>query len=197
MHTPLSEAHLVDPLETDDWLRRHEPVAFVPERNCWLVTSHALVSEAIMDTDRFSNRFGRIMRGQQRLTPEARAVLEHGWPPRDTLFTVDPPLHRSHRLIVQKTFSARRVNGLEPVMRDLAGSLIDAIPRGEPVDVFPALAVPLPMTVIADQLGVPRDDLPLFKRWSDAFATELSGLIDDTSDQLRLTRLEVAVRDTY
>ena len=197
MHTPLSEAHLVDPLETDEWLRTNEPVVFVPERDCWLVTSHELVARAIMDTERFSNRFGRIMRGSKRLTPEARAVLAEGWPPRDTLFTVDPPLHRSHRLIVQKTFSAKRVNGLDPTIRDLAVTLIDAMPRSEPIDVFPYLAVPLPMTVIADQLGVPRDDLPLFKRWSDAFATELSGLIDDTSDQLRLTRLEVEFQQYF
>ncbi|HSG79845.1 MAG TPA: cytochrome P450 [Acidimicrobiia bacterium] len=197
MHTPLSEAHLVDPLETDEWLRTNEPVAHVPERDCWLDTSHELVAEAIMDTERFSNRFGRIMRGRQRRTPEARAVLEQGWPPRDTLFTVDPPLHRSHRLIVQKTFSAKRVNGLEPTIRSLTTSLVDAIPRTETVDIFPVLAVPLPMTVIADQLGVPRTDLPLFKRWSDAFATELSGLIEDTSDQLRLTRLEVEFQQYF
>ena len=191
MHAPLSEAHLADPNATDEWLRSTNPVAYVPDHGCYLISSHELVQQAIMDTDRFSNRFGRIMRGFARLSPEALAVLEDGWPPRDTLFTVDPPLHRSHRSIVQGTFSVKRVNGLEPDIRALATSLIDAVARDTVVDIMPALAVPLPMTVIADQLGVPRTDLGLFKRWSDGIATELSGLVTDPSEQVRLTKLTV------
>ncbi len=191
MHPPLSESHLIEPDASDRWLREHEPVTYVADRGCWLVTSHELIHEVVTDHERFSNRFGRVLRGYDRLCQEARDVLAEGWPPRDTLFTTDPPLHRRHRSIVHATFSPRRVNGLEPAIRALSASLIDALPRDEPVDILPALAVPVPMTVIADQLGVPRDDLDLFKRWSDGVATELSGLVDDPAEQVRLSRLVV------
>ena len=188
---PLSEAHLVDPAATDAELLAEAPVCYVPERDLYLVSGFAEATAVLTDHRRFSNRFGRVMRGYERLGPRARQVLERGWPPRDVLFTVDEPKHRSHRSIVSKAFSARRVSGLESHIREIAAGLVAALPHDEPVDIVPALSVPLPMTVIADQLGVPREDLPLFKRWSDGVARELSGLITDEDEQVRLTELVV------
>src|SRR5690606_19323886 len=86
---PLSEAHLVDPAATDAWLLAEAPVCYVPERDLYLVSGFAEATAVLTDHRRFSNRFGRVMRGYERLGPRARQVLERGWPPRDVLFTVD------------------------------------------------------------------------------------------------------------
>jgi cytochrome P450 len=60
-------------------------------------------------------------------------------------------------------------------VRGLVTQLIDSwIDDGE-VDFMQRFCIPLPVWVIADQLGVPRADLALFKRWSDAFASRLGG----------------------
>jgi cytochrome P450 len=71
-------------------------------------------------------------------------------------------------------FSNKRVEGMQAYMEEIATELIDGwIDDGE-VDLLNRFCVPFPVWIIADQLGVPRSDLVLFKRWSDAFASRLS-----------------------
>lgn len=189
---PLSPAHLRCPQATDAWLRTNQPVRWVPEHNCWLVSSRELVHQVVSNHDTFSNSFGRVVRGRVHLSEHARTILAEGWPPRDTLFTVDPPVHRRHRSVVNRAFSAHRVAGLEAAIKAIAADLVRSLPVGRPVDIVPTLAVPLPMTVIGDQLGVPRDDLSQVKVWSDAVARELSGLVANSSEQEELSRQAVA-----
>ena len=79
----------------------------------------------------------------------------------------DPPYHTHLRRLVNKAFSAQRVALLaEPVGR-FAQELLDAAGRG-PMDFMAAYAVPLPMRVIAQLLGVPAQDYPSFKLWTEA-----------------------------
>lgn len=98
------------------------------------------------------------------------------------MLTVDPPEHTRYRRLVSKAFTAKVINDLEPVIRDIAGCLIDDMfaAEGGPaqsgevgsgpasIDFVEAFAVPLPVTVIARALNVPDDRLADFKRWSDA-----------------------------
>jgi cytochrome P450 len=172
---PLSSEHLTCPFATDAWLRDHAPVFHVADQDVWVITRHQDIQEALRRPDLFSNRFGRVIRGRDRLTPDALAILEEGWEPVDTLFTTDPPEHRRFRGLVNKAFTARRVARMGDYIRQVTDKLLDDLVAADgPVDLVEAFAVPLPLTVIADQLGVPREDLPLFKRWSQAIVAELS-----------------------
>jgi cytochrome P450 len=174
---PLTSEHLTCPFATDAWLRAESPVHHVAEENVWLVTRYDDVQEALRHPERFSNRFGRVIRSRDRLTPDALRILGEGWEPVDTLFTTDPPEHRRFRGLVNKAFTARRVSRMGGYIRQVTDDLlVDLVAHGGPVDLVDRFAIPLPLTVIADQLGVPRQDLSLFKRWSQAVVAELSRL---------------------
>jgi cytochrome P450 len=77
---------------------------------------------------------------------------------------LDPPDHTRLRRLVSKAFTARQVERLRPVVEVLTGELLDAV--GDQMDVVADLAYPLPVTVIADLLGVPREDTPRLREWS-------------------------------
>jgi erythromycin 12 hydroxylase len=85
------------------------------------------------------------------------------------LTQIDPPEHRALRRLVSATFTPRMVAGLEPRIRSLTGELLDG--AGERFDLVDALAFPLPVIVIAELLGLPPDDRPLFRTWADGLFT--------------------------
>ena len=109
--------------------------------------------------------------------PEVMEIYAQGYPPVDTLLTNDPPAHTRYRVLVTKAFSARRVATLEPKVREIAAELVDKFARDGKVELMSQFAVGLPMTVIADALGVPREDMDKFKRWSDDSVAPLGGMI--------------------
>jgi cytochrome P450 len=152
--------------------RREAPVYRLPGTNIFFISRYDDVRKVLKNTEVFSNDFGAQLNVAPR-NPEAAKVYASGWPPVDTLLTADPPRHKTYRTLVNKAFSNKRVEGLHDYVQGLVTQLIDSwIDDGE-VDLMQRFCVPLPVWVIADQLGVPRDDLPLFKKWSDAFASRL------------------------
>jgi cytochrome P450 len=77
---------------------------------------------------------------------------------------LDPPDHTRLRRLVAQAFTARRVEQLRPTIERLTADLLDA--AGSEMNVIDELAYPLPLTVIADLLGVPREDTPRLRGWS-------------------------------
>ena len=77
-------------------------------------------------------------------------------------------------------FHARRVAGLEDFVRGLVGVLLDELGPGETVDAVERLAVPLPLAVIAELLGIPDEDRDRFRRWTDAIIEAADRQTDDT-----------------
>ncbi|MDA9942193.1 cytochrome P450 [Luminiphilus sp.] len=113
---------------------------------------------------------------------DVEEILTHAHPIVNALFTADPPVHTRHRKLIAKALSPRSVRALEPQIRAITNDLIDAfITRGS-VDLLPEFAVPLPVTVIADILGVDRADIWTFKHWGDLM---ISGNIDMLSHERR------------
>jgi cytochrome P450 len=90
------------------------------------------------------------------------------------MLTQDPPLHRRYRGMVNQAFTARRVAALEPYIERLCHELIDGFVGAGRCEFVADFAERVPLTVIADQLGVPLSDYALFKSWSDAFVAQLS-----------------------
>jgi hypothetical protein len=143
-----------------------------------LSTSHAVASE-VLRSDRFGVGFD--WSGAPR---PARWALAFGDDPATTgiaeppsMLVVDPPDHTRYRRLVGRAFTPRATAAAEPMVRQVADTLLDALEpaaaRGEPVDLVAAFAAPLPVLVIADLLGVPADRQEDFLRWGAAAAATL------------------------
>src|SRR5262249_14352595 len=95
----------------------------------------------------------------------------------------DPPRHGRLRGLVNKAFTPRAVEAMRPYIQALVDRILDeAAPVGG-MDVIRDLAYPLPVTVIAEMLGVPVRDRDQFKRWSDDLALILANIIS-TPDEM-------------
>ena len=124
----------------------------------WLATRFADVRQVLGDT-----RFSRALAAEHdepRLSPYQ---LNTG------ILSMDPPDHTRLRTLVAKAFTVRRVEQLRPRVRELAGELVDDLmAAGPPADLVDLFALPLPVAVICELLGVPTSDRPRFRVWSDA-----------------------------
>jgi cytochrome P450 len=84
------------------------------------------------------------------------------------ILSMDPPEHTRLRTLVAKAFTVRRVEELRPRIREIATSLVAAMRAdGPPADLVDRFALPLPVAVICELLGVPVEDRPRFRVWSD------------------------------
>lgn len=154
-----------------------EPVYHDKASGLYLVLSHKLVSEATSRTDEFSNNFQAVLSGARSEDPEVKAILEEGWPQVDTLLTADPPVHTRFRKLVNLAFSAPRVNKLEAHIREIARDLIDRMLAKDEIEFVRDFAMPLPIRMISEQLGLTHVPPETIKRWTDAFVDRLGGMV--------------------
>ena len=144
-----------------------------------LAKNTSVYSSAITEDDRGPRHMGI---NTEPVQEDVEEILSNAHPIVNALFTADPPEHTRHRKLISKALSPRSVRALEPQIRQITTDLIDAfIDRGS-VDLIPEFAVPLPVTVIADILGVDRADIWTFKHWGDLM---ISGNIDLLSHERR------------
>lgn len=174
--SPLSPEALACPHAYNARLRDEAPVYRCPHTGIVFVSDYEHVRAVAKDHGTFSNRFGQAMRSVEDVDPRIVEVQQTGYPAVDTMLTQDPPVHRRYRGMVNQAFTARRVSTLEPYIESLCHELIDGFVDAGRCELVADYAERVPMTVIADQLGVPLSDYDLFKRWSDAFVAQLSRL---------------------
>jgi len=171
---PFSPETIEDPRAFWNALREECPVFEIPGAG-FVVSRYEDIAYVLNHEDIFSSNQPPGM--EQPLIPEVEEILRQGYGIANTLLTNDPPSHTRFRALVNKAFSARRVAGLEPYVRTIANDLIDGFIRDERVELVSQFAVGLPLTVIADALGVAREDMDKFKRWSDDSVAPLGGMI--------------------
>jgi len=138
-------------------LRAEAPVARHEAPGFWAVSRHEDVVTVSRDTGTFCS-------GQGIMVFEIGTTYDT--PP--TMMHTDPPEHTRYRALVQPGFRPTFVRGLEAGVRERTRALVARIEPGVPVDVVPELAVPLPLQVISDLLGMPEDEWSRFFRWSEA-----------------------------
>jgi cytochrome P450 len=134
----------------------------------WAITRHADVLAVSKDPATFCSGKGVL------LTDLTRPVLSA-----DSILYLDPPQHSKHRKIVSPSLSVRRVAELEDRVRSIVTELLDGLDPTGVVDAVEAIAMPLPLMVIAELVGVPRRDLADFRRWSDAMIDAASDYTDE------------------
>jgi len=93
----------------------------------------------------------------------------------ETLLTSDPPKHEAMRNIVNRGFSPRRVAAWEPRIRELSQQYVAKLKYANQFDVVEGLTHPLPMSIIAEMLGVETHRLADFRRWSNSAISSLTG----------------------
>lgn len=174
--SPISPEALACPHEYNERLRNEAPVYQCPHSGIFFVSDYDTVRKIAKDHETFSNKFGQAMRPMQEVDPEIAEIQAQGYAPVDTMLTEDPPVHRRYRGLVNQAFTARRVSTLAPDIDRICNDLIDKMLEKGEVDFITEFAEPVPLTVIAEQLGVSLDDYDLFKTWSDAFVAQLSGM---------------------
>jgi erythromycin 12 hydroxylase len=163
-----------------DWLARMRAEAPVwrDRFGMYHVFRHVDVHTMLRDPATFSSNSGR-------LSPVAKTVN------RGMLTQLDPPEHRRMRAVVSSAFTPKRVAAMEPRIRAITRSLLDDVPGGE-FDLVDALAFPLPVTVIAEMLGLPASDHETFRGWADRL---FSMQVDDPLDPELGTRVQAAMAD--
>jgi cytochrome P450 len=151
------EFYTGDPFPLYARLRAEAPLAHNEEQGFWVASRHADVVAISRDPETFCS-------GKGILTMEIGA--EYTTPP--TMMHTDPPDHDRYRGLVQPGFRPSFMRALEDGVRQRTRVLVDRIQPGVPVDIVSELAVPLPLQVISDLLGIPEDEWPRFFRWSEA-----------------------------
>ena len=140
----------------------------------WLATRYADARLVLGD-----RRFSRAL-AQESDEPRMSEYRRPGG-----ILSMDPPDHTRLRTLVAKAFTARRVEELRPRVARLASELIDQMrEHGQPADLVDLYALPIPVAVICELLGVPVGDRPQFREWSDA-ALSTTRLTPEESERSR------------
>ncbi|GGP40560.1 cytochrome P450 family protein [Streptomyces abikoensis] len=179
MSDPLScPEFLQNPYPFYDELRAAAPVQQVSTgsggRSSYLVTGYAEAKAAFTDP-RLSKNTARFFAGRpshRNLHP----VIAHN------MLATDPPQHIRLRRLVTKAFTTGAVARLRPYIEHIVDRLLDDLPMDGEADLVAALAIPLPVTVICQLLGVPESDRAQVRSWSnDLFAAGQPERIDAAS----------------
>jgi cytochrome P450 len=167
-------------------VREQGPVYLEPDTGYYAIHDYALIRQIAGNAEAFGNDTG-IMRGVRR-EEVVKIYREGGVVPVEGLVVGDGDEHAFQRALVAKTFNLARVRKMEVYLTEVVDRCIDQfIDRGE-ADLCAELAVKVPISVIADQLGVPRADIPKFKFWTDA-AIEAGDPSLASDRQLELARI--------
>src|SRR5437899_966784 len=154
-----------------DWyrsMRATQPVFKHPEWSGWQVFRYADVTRVLSEYATFSSA----------------SFDDQSDPLGSSILQMDPPRHRQLRNLVSQAFTPRMVAQLEPRITAITNELLDHITAAGEMDVVRDLAYPLPVTVIAELLGIPAELREDFKRWSDAFVAGDQGLSEEERSAL-------------
>jgi cytochrome P450 len=144
-------------------LREKAPVCQVEPLGHWVVSRYADVTYVLKHTEIFSSAETNQVR-QQLLDERLRGDDLFG---KLNVISSDPPVHTQLRKLIGGAFTPKAINRLEERVSVITAEYIDRILARDRFDMMADLAVPLPVTVISEMLGVDPAHRADFKRWSD------------------------------
>jgi cytochrome P450 len=164
-------------------LRREAPVYWSERDGLWAVSRYEDIRFISKTPDVFANRYHIYVAAASVQDDGQPSTDDLGLPRRaelrksdalgplhtDNLVMADGERHLFLRKIASHAFTPKAIGALEDQVKQIASELFDEIPAEVEVDFVDTVAAPLPMIMIALMLGVPREDLDKFRRWSDAF----------------------------
>jgi cytochrome P450 len=166
-----SDAFRAETYATFARMRDQDPVLCQPgidgETPIWFVTRYEDAESVLLDDERFV-RDPRLALSSEQLAGELPPFV----PFIDSnMLNRDGDDHRRLRRLVSKVFTPRIVERLRPRIQEIADTLIDRVSTDGEMELVSAFAFPLPITVIAELLGVPVADRERFREWSAAMVS--------------------------
>jgi cytochrome P450 len=161
-----SPAANADPHPIHARLRERAPVVKAEQVGLWTLSRYDDVAFALKRPDLFSSQRDAALT-QRLMDPRLQDSVEFDLLNESSIVAVDPPAHTRLRKLINSAFTPRAINRLETRIRQLARAHVDDILREQSFDLIEALAVPLPVIVISEMLGVDPARRAAFKRWSD------------------------------
>jgi cytochrome P450 len=143
----------LNPFPRYRFMRETNPVYDHPQYHFWQVFRYDDVVRVLSDYTSFSSNFSGGQGGD---------------PLSSSMISMDPPRHRQLRNLVTQAFTPRSVAQLAGRITTIANKLLDQVAATGHMDIIDDLSYPLPVTVIAEMLGIPQEDREQFKIWSDA-----------------------------
>jgi cytochrome P450 len=165
---PFDYAFHEDPYPVYQRLREEAPVYHNEDIGFWALSRHRDVLAGFKDTTSFSSAKGISLEVSE-LSEDASVVL--------SFLGMDPPQHGRMRGLVSRGFTPRRVNALEPRIRELAAGYVDSFADSGGCDFVADFAGRLPMDVVSEMLAVPASDRDMLRGWSDTVLHREEGVI--------------------
>lgn len=163
---PLSPSYQQDPVPTYESLREGDPVHYSELMHGWVVSRFEDIDAVLRDHRRFSNASRVVGVG-------AGTNVNAGIAAAPSMLFLDPPDHTRLRSLVNHAFTPKAVEAIRPRIEAFADGLIEAVGDARRFDLMQAIAIPLPVAVISEMIGVPHADRAQFKVWSDTVAKAL------------------------
>jgi cytochrome P450 len=196
-------------------LRDQAPVWQDPHTGMFVLTRFEDIKRVLADPATFTNAVGSAAgmtekavkptdpeeARKQAQAAEEEKVLQQlyndtGWLPVATLDALDPPLHMELRRMFDHAFRPGRIKELDPFVEDLTNRLFDAFVDDGTCEWVQSLAIPLPLYVIGKQMGVPEEDMPRIKAWTDAWVQRL-GLMQTFDERMWSATKEIEAQHYF
>jgi cytochrome P450 len=136
-------------------MRGESPLIYDPRSDFCMIFDYAGVKRTLSDHETFSS--------------DLAASANQPTPPWFIFF--DPPRRTRLRGLIMRAFTPATVSRLEPRIRELARTLLDRALRPDGMDFAADFAIPLPMMVISELIGIGSDEWLRFREWSDVILT--------------------------
>ena len=175
---------LANPYPVYAWLRQHDPVRAMPD-GTWFLTRHADLVAVYRDAATFSS--DKHIEFAPKYGTESPLYEHHT----TSLVFNDPPLHTRVRKLIMGALTRRAIADLEPGLVTLVDDLLDRIADRGGGDLIEDYAAAIPVEIIGNLLGVPRDERGPLRGWSLA----ILGALEPVLSAERRAAGETAVRE--
>lgn len=158
---------------------RQTPVYFDASLGVWICSTYNEMREILRNTEVFSSVGSQAVDSLRPPPAEAIAIRAQMYPQVNTLVTNDPPAHTRIRKMVDEPFRPRSIDVLRASIEAIVNQCIDDFISAGKAEMVHAYAIPIPIRVIADMLGLDRALAPKIKEWSDASVEPLGMMVSD------------------
>ncbi|HEY7226800.1 MAG TPA: cytochrome P450 [Nitrososphaeraceae archaeon] len=177
---------MLNPFHFYAQMRKFHPIVYDDKNKVWGIFRYDDIQSVLTNYKHFSSDFQKLINIQQVEMEQQKQNNKQQGPDsvRRSILTSDPPYHNKLRSVISSAFTSTTIGRLKPRIEEISHDMIDKVIENGSMDLINDLAYPLPVTVIAELLGIPSDDRDTFKRWAD----ELIGSTTSSNSNLPIDK---------